>query len=261
VMRALVMCAVLLVPASVMALPFDLRLASLGDGDGSVNSKAFEGLVHDLGLAVRPHVGASGATVGMLGFDVAYGVSVTDIDATAAHWSLTAADPSDLMVVSQVSVRKGLPYSVELGATLSHLHDSPFWGIGLELKWAFVEGFELAPDIAARLHASTVIGSRDLTLVTAGSDLLVSKRFGIGGVVQLVPFAGYSMTYVFGASRVLGHFDAGALVPETFLLPDQHVFTHRGLVGLRLTATVADIAIEASLGDVMTYSARLGLTF
>lgn len=247
------------------AARFDLQLAefaTLEDGALEVDSAGFEAMSRDLGLALRPRFAGPGSTLGSLGFDFAYGYVLTDIDETSDHWTRPVASPAGTLAVSQLIVRKGLPYSFEIGGVLSHLHDSRMWAIALELKWAFVEGFRAAPDIGLRNHINTLVGSRDLAMLTVGSDLLLSKQFGLGGMVQLTPFLGYGFTFIRASSHVLGRFPEGGLQPATFIMPDQNILAHRGVLGLRVLASVVDVGVEAALGkDVMSFGFRTGVSF
>ncbi|MGM0576302.1 MAG: hypothetical protein ACQEXJ_11280 [Myxococcota bacterium] len=239
------------------------RFATAGsDGGLVVDEAGFGRMSRDLGMALRPRFAGPADTSGALGFVVDYGLSLTDVDETAGHWTTPVDDPGNTLAVSRLSLRKGLPWSFELGGTLTHLHDSSIWGVGMDVKWAFVEGLRNAPDVGLRLHVTSVLGSRDLSMLMAGGDFVLSKTFGVGGLLQLTPYAGYSGTYIRATSHVLGRFEAGDLEPETFIIDDQHIDAHRATLGLRVVASVVDMAFETALGkDAQTYSFRLGLTF
>ncbi|MCB9728353.1 MAG: hypothetical protein H6744_04520 [Deltaproteobacteria bacterium] len=244
----------------------DVALSGFGsfDADGKlvVDEAGFERMARDLGLAMRPRFGGPASTVGSLGFDVGYSLVLTDIDERKSYWTHAVPDPDKTLKVSQISLRKGLPYSLEVGGVLGHLHGSSLWSFAFELKWAFVEGLDHAPDIGIRLHVNTVVGSRDLAMLTTGGDFLVGKTFGLGGMVQLKPYIGYAGTYIRATSHVIGVFRTGGLQPTTFILPDQNIGTHRALLGLRLLATVVDLGFEAALGKgTQTYAFRAGLNF
>jgi hypothetical protein len=159
-------------------------------------------------------------------------------------------------------VRKGLPYSLEVGGVLGHLHGSSLWSFAFELKWAFIEGLRNAPDVGIRLHVNTVVGSRDLAMLTAGGDFLIGKNFGLGGMVQLKPYIGYAGTYIRASSHVIGVFRTGGLEPTTFVLPDQNIGAHRAIIGVRLLAAIVDLGFEAAVGKgTQTYAFRAGLDF
>lgn len=246
------------------AARYDLSLsnfATLDDSGLTLDAIGFKRMARDLGLALQPRFAGPATTVGGRGFDIGYAFSFTDIDQSASQWTTPVAGAGDLLQVSQIAVRKGLPYSFEIGAVVGYLHDSHLWGVAVELKWAFVEGYELAPDFGLRVHLNTMLGSRDIAMLSTGADLLIGKSFGLGGLVQLVPYAGYSFTYIRASSHVLGVFPEGGVQPVTFILPDQDVFAHRGVAGLRLVATIVDVGFEAALGEVHSFALRGGLNF
>ena len=241
----------------------DFHLASFGsvaDGGGlSLDGDGFQSFAGDLALSLQPKFAGPGSTLGGLGMDMGYELSLTDIDAGSNHWKTAVDNPASSLLASQFYVRKGLPYSFEMGGILTHLHESDIWAVALELKWAFVEGHKYAPDIGVRTHVNTLLGNRDMVMVTSGGSIFISKAFGIGGLIQLTPYGGYQLTFVHARSHVLGRFTAGSLIPTTFILPKQNFLRHRGLLGLRLLAGIADFGFEAALGEVMSYSFKVGL--
>jgi len=243
------------------AAGYDFDLAAFIGSQGEVNVSGFKGLSRDLGLAFQPRFGGPAGTHGSAGFDVGYALVMTDVDQEGAHWADPVDEPGDVLVLSQVSVHKGLPYSFGLSATFGHLHDSGLWGFDLGVKWAFVEGFDYFPDLGLQLQVGTVIGNRDMSLLRAGADLQVSKSIGLGGLVQLTPYAAYSFVFIRAQSHVLGVFQEWEVEPTTRILPDQLLFKHRGVLGVRATYAMIDVGFEVAIGEVHTFGIRLGLNF
>jgi len=108
-----------------------------------------------------------------------------------------------VLTTMQIHVRKGLPFSFELGGTLTKLMESDMFALGGELKWAFNEGFYYLPDIAVRVAANRLLGSRDLDMLTGGLDVSISHPFGIGGLLSVTPYAGWNLLFVNASSHVL----------------------------------------------------------
>lgn len=243
---------------------FDLRGFGAFNSDTDVlelDVVGFENFVGDLGMALHPKFAGPGATVGGLGIDLGVQIAISDIDETSDHWQKASGNrtPDGALNMSSFYVRKGLPYSFELGGILTTLHDSDLWAVALELKWAWIEGNKYAPDFGVRSHVNTVLGSRDFIMITSGVDFVVSKAFGIAGLVQLTPFAGYELSYIHARSQVLGVFREGNVSPETFILPNQDLLRHRGLLGFKVVAGIADFGFEMGLGEVLGYTFRIGL--
>lgn len=260
---ALAVAMLALAPTAQASERYDFQLSRFGTLDptqptATLDGSGFEAFSKDLGLAMHPRFAGPASTLGSRGIEFGYQLTLSDIDENAAHWTKPVSSPDSTLIVSQMYVRKGLPFSFELGGVLSHLHDSGVWGVALELKWAMLEGQKYAPDLGIRSHVNTLLGSRDFVMVTAGADVVVSKAFGLGGLVQLVPFAGYEFTYVHARSHVLGAFREGGLEPVTFILPKQNIFVHRGLVGLKVVGGIADFGFEAALGELTSLTFRAG---
>jgi hypothetical protein len=242
----------------------DFSLANFGRAGGAADVDSFENFAGDLALALHPKFAGPGATLGSLGIDFGYHLSITDINETAPQWTAPLADsaagalPGEILT-SQFYVRKGLPYSFEMGGFLTHLHDSDVWAVALELKWSFVEGHKYAPDFGLRTHVNTLLGNRDMVMVTSGGDVFIGKSFGVAGLMQITPYAGYELTYIHSRSHVLGLFSVGGLQPDTFILPTLDFLRHRALIGLTVVGGVADFGFEAALGELQTYTFKIGL--
>src|SRR5439155_22349119 len=98
-----------------------------------------------------------------------------------------------------VHVRKGLPWSFEIGTKVGWIDRSDMAVATLEAKWAGNEGFAYLPDVAVRFHATRLFNTRDFELGAGGLDFSVGKKFAIGGMITLTPYGGWDLTFV-GAS-------------------------------------------------------------
>ncbi|MBZ4421829.1 hypothetical protein [Myxococcus sp. RHSTA-1-4] len=110
--------------------------------------------------------------------------------------------PSTVLIPS-LHVRKGLPFSLELGGRVGYIErSSQVVGTG-ELKWAVNEGFTWLPDAGVRLHVTKLFGARDLNLTVWGLDFGVGKQFPLGGMVTLTPYGGLDLGFVGATSSRL----------------------------------------------------------
>jgi hypothetical protein len=222
----------------------------------------FEVLAGDLGEALGPKRVGPAASLGLLGFDLSLEVSNTLIDASSSTWQNVGTDVGAMLTTMQLQFRKGLPLSFELGGSVTYMPSGGMWGLGMGLKYALVEGYTYLPDIAVRASVSTALGNRDLNMLMVGSDFVLSKSFGIGGVVSLVPYAGYSLLYVRATTNVVGYFEEGASTPSFNLLPISNVVRHRASLGLDIRVTKVTIGLEAMLSSsIQTLTTRLGVDF
>lgn len=187
------------------------------------DNQLFGRLVNELGGALAPSLMAPAMTLGIQGVYVGYELSVSNLDRTSDQWrrgsqgsptTVVGTDTSSqrdngdrAALVSRLHVRKGLPFGFELGTQLSHLHDSSIWAVGLDLRWSLFEGFRhglgYLPDLAVRGAVNTVVGQSQLQLTVVSADVVISKRFTVGGVVRLTPYLGGQALFIFGDSGVV----------------------------------------------------------
>ena len=239
---------------------------------GTVDTQAFRTYAGELGVAMVPKFLGPAATLGSMGFEVSYDLSLTDINRDNYYWKgvpelnvpAVSEDPSSLLTTSQLRLRKGLPYSLQLGGVITHLHQSDLWGIGLELGWALQEGFRYIPDFAVVSSVNTILGAGDLAMIEVGSAFLVSKAFSVAGLFSIAPVFGYHLVYINAGSHVTNTFvtSGGVTAPTSFVIGQQNIFRHRALVGLNAIITVVAIGAEVGIAPGQrTYSFKLGVTF
>ncbi len=144
-------------------------------------------------------------TLGHSGFAVSAELSVVDFNPSQTAGANNSDQLPTLQPISgpvllpSLHIRKGLPWSFELGVRAAWFEKSRM-GIGtVELKWALNEGFTYLPDIGVRGHVSKILNSRDFDVTAGGLDLGIGKQFAIGGMVTLTPYVGWDLTFV-GAS-------------------------------------------------------------
>ncbi|WP_326938682.1 hypothetical protein [Archangium violaceum] len=115
----------------------------------------------------------------------------------------TEGAPTNPLLLPSVHVRKGLPFSFELGARVGWIDRSSMFAATGELKWAVNEGFTWLPDIAVRAHVTRLMGNKDFDLTAAGLDFGVGKQFPLGGMVTLTPYGGLDLTGVAASTETL----------------------------------------------------------
>ncbi len=107
------------------------------------------------------------------------------------------------LLIPSVHIRKGLPWSFEVGARVGWIENSGLFDGTIEAKWAVNEGFAYLPDIGIRGYATRLFNSRDFDLTAAGLDLGIGKRFPIGGMITLTPYAGWNLVWVAADSNII----------------------------------------------------------
>ncbi|MGZ3457371.1 MAG: hypothetical protein ACXU86_02580 [Archangium sp.] len=115
----------------------------------------------------------------------------------------TQGQQTDTLLHPSVHVRKGLPFSFELGARVGWMDRSSMYAATGELKWAVLEGFTYLPDIGVRGHVTRLMGNKDFDLTAAGLDMAIGKQFPLGGMVTLTPYGGIDLIGVMASTDTL----------------------------------------------------------
>lgn len=203
-------------------------------------------------------------TLGLNGFEFAFEGTVVPIHSDKQYWTAAIeGSPGSVLFIPHLHVRKGLPFSFEVGTQLSYIPESEMFLVGAELKWALNEGFYFIPDLAIRFTINHMVGPKDFALSTGGWDLSLSKAFGVGGMISLTPYAGYNMLFVHGSSHV---------VLDQADPPLSHVFNevnwkdnmhHRFFVGCRLKSFIFQLVAEGTFttDGIYGFNFKLGFDF
>ena len=195
-----------LVSTSAFADAYDFRIYQLGNpqesgigGTPSANAN-FRAFAHRLGAAMTSVNLGPPETLGHSAFAISAELSVVDFGvATAANQIPTQRQVNGPVLLPSIHIRKGLPWSFELGVRAAWFEKSRMGTGTVELKWALNEGFTYLPDICVRGHVTKILNSRDFDVTAGGLDLGIGKQFAIGGMVTLTPYIGWNLIFV-GAS-------------------------------------------------------------
>ena len=251
------------------ARPLDIHLERLADARVNPTEKlecqTCQTLLREVGLAMGSRMVGPAASLGPLGVEAAYEVSFVQVNSKASYWQRAVDQPQASLTTGQVRVRKGLPFSMQLGTVLSYLGDSNMWGIGMELNLSLVDGFRKIPDLSVRLNGTTVLGNSDMSMVVFGGDGVLSKSFGIAGLLSLQPWAGYSFATTYVKSNQIPVFpDAFSTRPELLFMKQFFAYSHRAAFGLRVILTRVQIGAEflrSFTEDLNVTTAKIGVAF
>lgn len=241
--------------------------AALPCGDNVVaNNASFKEIARELGMALAPRLLAPAETLGVNGFAFNLQYAFTSIDKGAGYWQETIEDrdPPGSLMTAHLDVKKGLPYSFEVGAHATYLVNSELWAYGGSLKFAPNEAVGDFPvDFAIRGTLTRVTGSSELQMTTAGLDVILSRSFGVGGVASIAPYMAYSPAWIYARSGVLDSTPANFADPEnSFVLADQDILIHRFVLGTRFLIGAVNFTPEVALAKgQQTYGVNLGLDF
>ena len=188
-------CSLLLASAA-FADPYDFRISDLGNPSptaGAFNAKPsananFRVFARQLGAALTSVNLTPSETLGHSGFAFSAELSVVDFGTQIVKLPTENRDFRGPMLIPSMHVRKGLPFSFEIGARGAWIEKSRMGAGTLEFKWAVNEGFTYLPDIAVRGNITKLLNSRDFDVTAGGLDLSVGKQFALGGMVTLTPY-------------------------------------------------------------------------
>ncbi len=229
--------------ASAMIVPGVLRADSLG-ALGNLDQAQFEELAENLGAATHYKGVTPAEGLGIIGFDVGLVFSSTDIDSQlfddASEGSFDGSDFN----LARVQVHKGLPFGLDIGASIARGIDNDATVLGAEVRYSLLDGGVVSPAIGIRASYSQMEGIDDLDVNNAALELSISKGF-----LMLTPYAGI------GIVRTTA--DPAA---ETGLA-EETVDLEKMYVGLTINLGIA-VTLEADqTGDINTYTAKAGIRF
>ena len=226
---ALALCA-----GTAAADPYDFDLYKLGNTfqggtNYDINANArYRVVMRQLAAAMTAVNLAPPETLGHAAFAISADLQVVNIDnATVGGSEVRLPLEGDFkgpLLIPSVHIRKGLPWSFELGARVGWIEKSRMPVGTLELKFAINEGFTYLPDIGIRAHINKLLNSRDFDLTTGGFDLGLGKQFAIGGMITVTPYAGWNLAFVgsstsnvdFNPTRSLADSEAGQVFRDVY---------------------------------------------
>jgi hypothetical protein len=280
-------------PLTASAADNDFRLnATARDGSGVLfsrtpepggrftyfaNDAAFNSFATQLGYVLAPRLASPADTLGYSGFDMGLLWSGTFVSSGQSYWNVTekgqTGSPNSMLQTLQIEARKGLPFSFELGVTMMWLIESQLFAPGIEVRWALQEGYKYTPDFGLRGSVSHMVGNRDMNLTTIGLDAVVSKSFGLFGMVNIAPYFSWSLIMIAASSRVIdptptneGDVSNNFVFKEIGATDKIH---HKLTIGARTLYYVLNVSVQGEFqmleggffGPVATITTKLGLDF
>ncbi|MEO8299954.1 MAG: hypothetical protein ABI574_19350 [Burkholderiales bacterium] len=213
---------------------------------GNLNQAEFRQFSEDAAALVsyKPLIPAD--PLGLTGFDVGASATATRLQ-NRAVWTKAAGGVSVPENLGTVALRahKGLPFDIDVGASIASVPTTNIRVIGGELRWAVLPGGVALPAVALRLAVSSLSGVDQLSLRTTSYDVSVSKGF-----LMLTPYAGIGRVHAKSTAN-----GVATLTTESF--DKTKVFG-----GVNLNLGLANVALEADkTGDTTSYGVKLGFRF
>ncbi len=264
------------VPSQAFAGGLDLHFERFidpnADTRNEIENSSYKQLMREVGMAMGPRMAGPAASGGSLGIEASYEVSGVGTNSTADYWTKAAGSPQSIVTTQQVRVRKGLPYSMQVGAVVTGLNNSNLTAIGIELGFNVTDGYKNIPDILIRPSIHTVLGNSQIDMFVVGTDLAVSKSFGIAGILAIQPWVSYSPSFTHVNTHLVSLFPSDKsirpIVARLAPLGDaSHIsdaISQRATIGVRVIVTRVQVGAEfmRSFSESLSmFTGKIGVTF
>ena len=256
--------AVMLASTLALADPNDMHIAQLGNptpGGLSYSPAAngnFRAFAKEFAAGLTGYTLTATHTLGYNGFAISAELGVASFSDKV---TLPTEKPfSGPLLLPSIHIRKGLPWSLELGGRVTWVDKSSMGAGTVEMRWAITEGYKVLPEVTLRGYAMKLFNAENFNLWGAGTDLSVGKRFAIGGMVTLSPYLGWNLGWSHASSSLLdfnpSRTEAESEVSPTAALANTgtydevtagHNFSNRFYLGARFVGGVISIAAEISV--------------
>ena len=254
----------LLMGSTALADPNDFDITAL-QSPGVEPNAAFAGFAREFAGALTSTNLMPPGTLGHAGFNLSVELSLAFLNGShnPGDGQFLLPTESDFanrgpLLLPSLHVRKGLPFSFEVGARVTWIDRSQMGAAMGEIRWAVNEGFAYLPDVCVRVFGMKLFNTREINLGAVGVDLGAGKRFAIGGMITLNPYVGWNPVWV-GANTSL--MDVKALKRGE----NAH---NRFYGGVRFIGGIIQVGAEASysvfgssLPSLLTFNTTLGLDF
>ena len=206
----------------------------------------FRLLSEDLGASLAYKALVPAEPLGVIGFDIGVGVTATELQHRDVLAKAAAgADAPKMLPVTSVRAVKGLPFNIDIGASLGRVPTTGATTTGGELRWAFVPGGVLTPAIAVRASYARLGGIDQLKASSTGLDVSISKGF-----LFATPYVG------------IGSVTTRTQVTGTTLLKAERFNQTRVFGGVNVNLGLVNLAAEADkTGDATSYGIKAGFRF
>ncbi len=218
--------------------------SSLDDID-QLDQSQFKELGEQLGAATNYKSVSPAENLGIIGFDVGLEVSATNVNQDLFDLASSGSVDESQLIFGRIHVHKGLPFGIDLGASLGNAPGIEATVAGAELRYAIIKGGAVTPALAIRATYSQLLDPEAYTLTNAGVELAVSKGF-----LLLTPYAGVGIV----RTSIDTENDASSLQEESF---NQTKIVVGATVNFGLAWTVEAERTD----DTATYTAKVGIRF
>jgi hypothetical protein len=187
----------------------------------NLSQDQFDTFALDLVSALSYKATSAAEPLGTTGFDLGVGVSLIELQQPES-WKVATGSSAEYLPVPRISLTKGLPLRIDVGAFVAAVPSSNIMLYGGELKYALIGGNPVLPAVAVR-----------------------------GGYTRLS-----------GVGRVWGDVRPDAISRSGTALTSSSPSRDRVFAGLQFSLVIGSFALEVDkTGDTLGASTKLGLRF
>ena len=234
--KAIALMAFVAVSAPVSAASFD--------NVSNLTQDQFITLAENLSAATHYRSVKAPEPLGIIGFDLGLEISSTETDSSLFDLASSGSFDGSEIIIPRVHAHKGLPFGIDIGASLASVPEVDATILGAEISYALIEGGAVSPAVGVRASYSQLQGVDEFDLNSAAIELGISK-----GVLFLTPYAGVGMV-----RSSVDPVNADGLQSDSF---DQRKLVVGAIVNLGFAFT---LELDQT-GDYRTYTAKGGFRF
>lgn len=239
----------------------DLTVERLAALEQSERQAAFDFVVRELAMAISAPPTHSVSSLGMLEFELSTDHRLSFVHDEAGSgstpWSALSEDGvgSEVIYIPRVTVRKGLPWSFEVGGNAGWFSSSRQFVVGGYGRWAMLDGWSKVPDAAIQIGYDAYVGNDQLDLGVFQLALSVGYTFETRSALsasgsRFSPFAGYGylMAHAQPVTEVSGVGPVTAWANEAEPGVDPREFrAHRFFGGMQIRSGQVQFRISADV--------------
>jgi len=216
---------------------------------GKLNTAQFQLLSEDFGAALSYKSLQPADSLGITGFDISIEATSTDVSKSGAALKTATGGALDVtsILIPKLHVSKGLPFGIDVSASMASVPSTNIKLVGGELRVALLKGGIAIPAIALRGAISSMTGVDELSFNTKSLDISISKGF-----LMFTPYAGLGSVWVNSTPNLTTAANPNGLAALSFNLP-------KSFIGLNVNLGLMNFALEKDkTGDASSTSFKFG---
>jgi hypothetical protein len=200
-----------------LSRPNDMADPCVAGATVCADQDAWRSVMTQLSGALIPPLIEPARTRGPRSFYLGVETMLTGIENTSDYWQrATEGDGAmadrnrsvdSVFTWTRLSLRKPLPFGFEIGTSAGYLVNTDYFTLGLEIRWALLEGWTgrdwWVPDLAVRAAVQTLVGDAQFNTTVVAIDATLSNSVVIGDAFELSPYIAGQINWAFADSELV----------------------------------------------------------